>query len=83
MYALSTSLQLTNMKHIIKLSNNRYVHLDSYGEYNKLSSASVDSEHFKFLMTIFVLFIAATTAGAMVGIDITNINPSNNQEKSK
>ena len=63
------------MKHITKLGNNRYIHLDSYGEYR--SSIS------KLLMATFVLAIAAITAGAMVGIDITNINPTPTQHQSK
>ena len=63
------------MKQIIRLGNNRYIHLDSYGEHSKLSLYNVDAEHFKFVMTILVLAIAAITAGAMVGIDITDINP--------
>jgi hypothetical protein len=64
------------MKQIISLGSNRYIHLDSYGEYRESTLS-------KFVMTTLVLFIAATTAGAMVGIDITNINPGNNQEQSK
>jgi hypothetical protein len=61
------------MKHITKLGNNRYIHLDSYGEYR--SSIS------KLLMTTFVLAIAAITAGAIVGIDITNPTPTQHQSK--
>jgi hypothetical protein len=61
------------MKHITKLGNNRYIHLDSYGEYR--SSIS------KLLMTTFVLAIAAITAAAMVGIDITNPTPTQHQSK--
>jgi beta-lactamase regulating signal transducer with metallopeptidase domain len=61
------------MKHITKLGNNRYIHLDSYGEYR--SSIS------KLLMTTFVLAIAAITAGAIVGIDITNPTPTQQQSK--
>jgi hypothetical protein len=56
------------MKHITKLGNNRYIHLDSYGEYR--SSIS------KLLMTTFVLAIAGMTAAAMVGIDITRHQPT-------
>jgi hypothetical protein len=64
------------MKQIISLGSNRYIHLDSYGEYRESTLS-------KFVMTTLVLFIAATTAGAMVGIDITNINPGNHQEQTK
>jgi hypothetical protein len=61
------------MKHITKLGNNRYIHLDSYGEYR--SSIS------KLLMATFVLAIAAITAAAIVGIDITNPTPTQHQSK--
>jgi hypothetical protein len=62
------------MKHITKLGNNRYIHLDTYGEYQ--SSIS------KLLMTTFVLAIAGMTAAAMVGIDITDIkSPTQHQTK--
>jgi beta-lactamase regulating signal transducer with metallopeptidase domain len=64
------------MKHITKLSNNRYIHLDSYGEYR-------ESPLSKLVMTTFVLVIAAITAGAMVGIDITNINRAPTQQQTK
>ena len=56
------------MKHITKLGNNRYIYLDTYGEYR-------ESPLSKLVMTTLVLAIASITAGAMVGIDITNINP--------
>ena len=71
------------MKQIIRLGNNRYIHLDTYGGCIKPPSSDVDAEHFKFLMTILVLAIAAITAGAMVGIDITNIKPTSTQHQSK
>jgi hypothetical protein len=63
------------MKHITKLGNNRYIHLDTYGEYQSPLS--------KLLMTTFVLAIAGTTAAAMVGIDITNINLTPTQHQTK
>ena len=64
------------MKHIIPLGNNRYIHLDTYGEYN-------ESPLSKLVMTTFVIVIAAITAGAMVGIDITNINRTPTQHQAK
>jgi hypothetical protein len=64
------------MKHTTKLGPNHYIQLDSYGD-KPMSRLS------KFLCTTLVLFIAATTAGAMVGIDITNINFGGNQGESK
>jgi hypothetical protein len=64
------------MKQIIRIGNNRYIHLDSYGEYN-------ESPLSKLVMTTFVIVIAAITAGAMVGIDITNINRTPTQHQAK
>jgi beta-lactamase regulating signal transducer with metallopeptidase domain len=56
------------MKQIIRLGNNRYIYLDTYGEYK-------DTTLSKIMVTTLVLAIAAITAGAMVGTDLTNINP--------
>jgi hypothetical protein len=64
------------MKQIIRFGNKRYIHLDSYGEYKETPLA-------KFVMTTFVLAIAAITAGAIVGIDITKINPTPIQHQIK
>ena len=64
------------MKRITKLGNNRYIHLDTYGEYR-------ESPLSKLVMTTLVLAIAAITAGAMVGIDITNINRTPTQHQTK
>jgi len=52
------------MKRIILLGRNRYLHLDSYGE---RSGGPVTN----FLMSLFVIGLASMTAGALVGIDIT------------
>ena len=64
------------MKHITKLGNNRYIHLDTYGEYN-------ESPLSKLAMITIVLATAAITAGAIVGIDITNIKPTPTQHQTK
>ena len=64
------------MKRITKLGSNRYIHLDTYGEYS-------ESPLSKLVMTTFVIAIAAITAGAMVGIDITNIKPIPTQHQTK
>jgi len=64
------------MKQIIRLGSNRYIHLDSYGEYKETPLS-------KFVMTTLVLAIAAITAGAMVGIDITKINSTPIQQQTK
>jgi hypothetical protein len=64
------------MKQIIRLGSNRYIHLDTYGEYK-------DTTLSKIVMTTLVLAIAAITAAAMVGIDITNINLTPTQHQTK
>ena len=64
------------MKQIIRLGSNRYIHLDTYGEYR-------ESPLSKLVITTFVIAIAAITAGAMVGIDITNINRTPTQHQAK
>ena len=64
------------MKQIIRLGNNRYIHLDTYGEYK-------DTTLSKIVMATFVLAIAGTTAAAMVGIDITNIKSTPTQHQTK
>jgi hypothetical protein len=64
------------MKHITKLGSNRYIHLDTYGEYR-------ESPLSKLVMTTIVIAIAAITAGAIVGIDITSIKPTPIQHQTK
>jgi hypothetical protein len=64
------------MKQIIHLGSNRYIHLDTYGEYR-------ESPLSKLVMTTFVIAIAAITAGAMVGLDITNIKTTPTQHQTK
>ena len=65
-----------SMKQIIRLGNNRYIHLDTYGEYRETTLS-------KIVMTTLVLAIAAITAGAMVGLDITNIKTTPTQHQTK
>ena len=64
------------MKQIIRLGSNRYIHLDTYGKYR-------ESLLSKLVITTFVIAIAAITAGAIVGIDITNINTTPTQQQTK
>jgi hypothetical protein len=64
------------MKQIIHLGSNRYIHLDTYGECRESSLS-------KIVMTTFVIAIAAITAGAMVGLDITNIKTTPTQHQTK
>ena len=64
------------MKRIISLGRNRYVHLDSYGE-------SSGGPVYKLLMFLFVFGLASMTAGALVGIDITNPTGANNVNQDR
>ena len=63
------------MKDIISLGNNRYIHLDLGEKYQ--------SPLIKLLVPTLVIAIAAITAGAIVGIDITNIQPMPTQHQTK
>jgi len=56
------------MKHTTKLGPGRYIRLDSYGE-------SRETRRFNILCTLVVIAITCMTATAMVGVDITNLNP--------
>ena len=64
------------MKHTTKLGPNRYIRLDSYGE-------SRETRRFNIFCTLFVIAITVMTAGAMVGVDITNLNQQNNGNTSR
>lgn len=64
------------MKHTTKLGPSHYIRLDSYGE-------SRENRRFNVICTIAVLVISAMTAGAMAGIDITNLNPQLNHETTR
>ena len=63
------------MKDIIPLGNNRYIHLDLGEKYR--------SPFIKFLVPAFVIAIAAITASAIMGVDITNINSAPTQQQTK
>ena len=63
------------MKHIIPLGNNRYIHLDLGVKYR--------SPITKLLVPTLVIAIASITASAIVGIDITNIQPMPTQHQTK
>jgi hypothetical protein len=68
---------MLDMKHIVYLGNNRYVHLDSYGESPKTRAVS------QVMVVAFALVIACITVPALVGIDITNINSTQNHDNIK
>ena len=63
------------MKDIIPLGNNRYIHLDLGERYR--------SPFTKLLVPAFVIAIAAITASAIMGVDITNINSAPTQQQTK
>ena len=54
------------MKTIYSMGKGKYVHMDSYSENHETHPVT------NFLMALFVIAITAMTAGAIVGIDITN-----------
>lgn len=56
------------MKHIYRFKDRGYVHMDTYSKDHWISGEFIAN----ILMATFVISIAAMTAGAMVGIDITN-----------
>lgn len=60
------------MKHTVPLGNNRYIRLDSYGESPKTRAIG------QVMSVAFVLVIACITVPALMGIDITNINSTQN-----
>ena len=57
------------MKHTVRLSPGRFVHLDSY-------YVSHETRLSKICVAALTLTIAALTAGAVVGMDITNPTPT-------
>ena len=57
------------MKHTVSLGNGRFLRLDSYGESSKTRAQNTA------LSFVFVLIIAVITVPALVGIDITTIQP--------
>ena len=65
------------MKRIYSMGKGKYVHMDSYGENNETHPVT------NFLMALFVIAITAMTAGAIVGIDITNPTDTPNATQSR
>jgi len=58
------------MKQIIKLGINRYIQLDTYGHQGDYMDNAVG----KVFVALITLCIAAITAGAMLGYDVTTFN---------
>jgi predicted benzoate:H+ symporter BenE len=57
------------MKHIVRVGPGRFVHLDSY-------HASHETRFSNICVAGLAIIIAGLTAGAVVGIDITNPTPT-------
>ena len=57
------------MKQIVSLRPGRFVHLDSY-------YASHETRFSRICVAAMSIIIAALTAGAVVGIDVTNPTPT-------
>jgi hypothetical protein len=57
------------MKQIVRLRPGQFVHLDSY-------YASHETRFSKICVAALSIIIAGITAGAVVGIDITNTTPT-------
>ncbi len=54
------------MKRLYSMGRGKYIHMDSYPESHETRPVT------KFLMTLFVLGVAITTAGGILGIDVTS-----------
>ncbi|NBX50041.1 hypothetical protein EBT25_08885 [bacterium] len=50
------------------MGKGKYIHLDSYGE-------SHETRRWSLAIAIFSLIIATITATALVGVDMTQLNP--------
>ena len=66
------------MKRIYSMGKGKYVHMDTYPEAHDTHPVT------NFLMTLFVIGTAAMTAGAVVGIDVTQIiTPPSNANQTR
>jgi len=64
------------MKHTVRLEPGRFIHLDSY-------NVSHETRLSKICVAALSIIIAALTAGAVVGIDITDSTPAQHHDNSK
>lgn len=66
------------MKRIYSMGKNKYVQMDTYPEDHDTHPVT------NFLLSLFVIGVAAMTTGAMLGIDITTIYaPTNNANPNR
>jgi hypothetical protein len=63
------------MKQIYSMGKGKYVTLDSYGE-------SHENRRWSLAIALFSIVIATITATALVGVDVTQINPQSIQEQT-
>jgi len=63
------------MKRICSLGKGRYIHLDSYGESHETRRGSI-------AVALFTVIITVITATALVGVDVTQLNPQPIQEQT-
>jgi hypothetical protein len=56
------------MKTIYSMGKGKYIHLDSYGE-------SHETRRWSFAIALFSLIIATISATALLGVDLTQLNP--------
>lgn len=64
------------MKHTVRLSPGRFVHLDSY-------YASHETRLSKICVVALSLIMSAITVSAVVGIDITNPSPTQHHDNTQ
>ena len=63
------------MKTIYSMGKGKYIHLDSYGESHETRRGSI-------AIALFSVIITVITATALVGVDVTQINPQPIQEQT-
>lgn len=63
------------MKTIYSMGNNKYVHMDSYDN-------SLEARLWSIGVALFTLAITTISATALVGVDITQLNPQTQQRQT-
>ena len=63
------------MKRIYSMGKGKYITLDSYGE-------SHETRPWSLAIALFSVIITVITATALVGVDVTQINPQSIQEQT-
>jgi len=63
------------MKQIYSMGKGKYITLDSYGE-------SHETRPWSLAIALFSVIITVITATALVGVDVTQINPQPIQEQT-